>query len=1343
MALTAGELVAYLKLDMMSYVAGLSKAKVYARDAGREIGADLRVRAPSLDLAPFVRSMHEMTAEAKQAASRIQTELRGINVPAINLPGNGFGGESRMRGQIQALISEVERLRHTAGLPFDLGRPDTARVRAGLNDVERMLAAMRASANNPIHLGNATGGRVSGGGVMSGISGSNIAQLAAYAGGVTLVGAAIKSTIALGIAFQDQLNTLQAVESATADQMAKVSAKAIELGNDISIPGASASDAAAAMLELAKGGLSVEQAMDAAKGTLQLAAAASIDGAKAADIQVNALNAFHLAASQAGHVADVLANTANAATGEATDFAYGMQQSAATANSFGVSLEDTSTVLGLFANAGIKGAEGGTILKSALLAMNKETPKSARTMSELGLTVWDQQGRFEGMRAVTDQLAAAKKRMTQQEYTSAAAIVFGSHGIQAANVLAAAGTKAYDDMGVAVDRTGGAAEVGGARMKGLGGALKIAQNAAENAQLTLFNKVAPALQAITLAAADAIPMISTGLGNAFAGTRSFFEPLITGAGDLISKAWPYIQSFGRDVGAIWDDIVAGVKPVTDAIGHLFTTLSNNGAVDIVMSGFVHLGDAAKTLFGLLQPVGELIGHVVDWFGSLPAPIQIAVGALLAMKIVQSPLTTLFTSIIGNIRSVITQMRIFTGTGMWANAGNLVRNFGRGLLAAFGGPIGAAITGVTLGLGFLFSAMSSGTSSAQQTKQDIDDITASLDAQTAAITDNTRATIVDQLSKDGTLDKLKAGGVVAADYVDQILGIAGATEKVTQEMHNGLQATIASGAAYKSLQPDLDAAGISAKDLAAAIQSGDPRAVTQKFVAYGNTLKTGGTGTQAFAAKQQELNQAFNDGVGGLEMYTDLQGTSAAKSKEVTDAQSELGLKLAAMNQETINHTDDVKEAQGGLSRAFDTTGKSMSGVGAAAAGALGPVNEFYTTVAGEKAGDPDTILTPMKASFNDFQDAVKAATDDVSLFQYAMDLLAGRDVSVEQAMSANAAAAREVGASYRQQVQDSLDLKKATEDVATAKANLNKKNEDGTAASDATTQDDITAALLKQADALDKVNGANDDNRAAGDKLQATAIARVKQVYDQTTATKGYAAGIAAATGEMKKQRQTAIDTYISAHTNADSTAKDIAKARSDAGAYANSLGLIPTKTEMVLLAKDDVAVAKVDALNKKAADAAQARTAEARTPTPLPRKQKAEDLDVKAAQRLPATGPGRCELTTAQARQQAQDLELVADSAARDRSGYITLRHRAGDAGHRRTWRSRRTTRRRPGPARRPVPADRSAATRPAAPSTVRGRRASTVSPPQHSLPASTSSPTRKSTRWAARPPSTRGGAA
>lgn len=321
-------------------------------------------------------------------------------------------------------------------------------------------------------------------------------------------GVAAAQVLKIGIAYQNSLNTFQAVSGASAAQMDQVGAKAKELGNNLSLPATSAADAAEAMTELAKGGLSVQDSMDAALGTLQLAAAAQVDGATAAQIQSSALNQFQLAARDAGHVADVLANTSNAASGEITDMANALVYVGPIANSMGISIDHTSTAIGLLAKNGIIGSQAGTALRGALAGLAAPSAKAAAAMDRLGVTAFDQQGNFVGLDEITRQLAKAKKNLTVQEFNSAAAMAFGREPLSAINALATAGVPEFNKMADAVGREGGAAEVAAARSKGLGGALAGLQSQAETVAISLFEKLSPGLEsAAHLASATLFPAI--------------------------------------------------------------------------------------------------------------------------------------------------------------------------------------------------------------------------------------------------------------------------------------------------------------------------------------------------------------------------------------------------------------------------------------------------------------------------------------------------------------------------------------------------------------------------------------------------------------------------------------------------------------------------------------------------------------------------------------------------------------------------------------------------------------------------------------------------------------------
>ncbi|MGB7237730.1 MAG: phage tail tape measure protein, partial [Rhodococcus sp. (in: high G+C Gram-positive bacteria)] len=353
--------------------------------------------------------------------------------------------------------------------------------------------------------------------------------------GALAAGNAVKDIVEIGNTFTENLNTMAAVSGATAEQIAVVSTRAKELGNDIDLPGTSAADAAAAMSELAKGGFSVEESMNAAKGTLSLAAAAQIDAATAATIQSQALQAFGLNADYAAKTSDILANAANASSAEITDVASGLQQSGAVANQFGLTLEDTAAALGLLANAGIQGSDAGTLLKSALLALTDQSNPAQGAIEDLGLSVYDAQGNFVGLSELFGQLDTAAANMSPEMYQAATATLFGSDAMRLAGVAAEQGREGYDSMVEAVNREGAAAEVAAAKTQGLPGAMGAVQNSVEGLALGLYDLIDGPLENFGRTAADYVSDFTPKLVDGLTTAADVVGPVASQLVDLASS----------------------------------------------------------------------------------------------------------------------------------------------------------------------------------------------------------------------------------------------------------------------------------------------------------------------------------------------------------------------------------------------------------------------------------------------------------------------------------------------------------------------------------------------------------------------------------------------------------------------------------------------------------------------------------------------------------------------------------------------------------------------------------------------------------------------------------------
>ena len=171
-----------------------------------------------------------------------------------------------------------------------------------------------------------------------GITGRTVA-----AGGVAAVAYGLYKSIRVGMDFEKQMSSLEAVTNSSGAQMEKFKQQAISAAQGTIF---GAREVAQAQTELAKGGLRVKDILGGAlPAALDLAAAGELDLAQAATTTVNAMKLFGLRGNQAGQVADMLATAANPTTAEVSDFAMALTQGGSAAKQVGYSLNDTVVVL--------------------------------------------------------------------------------------------------------------------------------------------------------------------------------------------------------------------------------------------------------------------------------------------------------------------------------------------------------------------------------------------------------------------------------------------------------------------------------------------------------------------------------------------------------------------------------------------------------------------------------------------------------------------------------------------------------------------------------------------------------------------------------------------------------------------------------------------------------------------------------------------------------------------------------------------------------------------------------------------------------------------------------------
>lgn len=373
------------------------------------------------------------------------------------------------------------------------------------------------------------------------------------------------ASVATAAEFETTMNSLQVNAGASGKEMEALSALALQMGADTVF---SAGEAASAMLELSKGGLSTAAIEGGAlQSALNLAATEGMNLADASTIVVQAMNTFGISAAGTGRVVDVLAAGAVASTAGVQDLAGGLKYVGSTAASLKVPIEDTVTALAAMNNAGIDATTAGTSLNQFMLRLIPTTTKAAREMDDLGLKFSDSTGKLLPMDQIIGKLQKSMQGMGDDAKAAALKTMFGVEGMRAANVLLADGTKGYNSLREAVTKQGVAQDMADARMKGTAGALEQMKGSVETAGIAIGQSLAPAVSQVA--------GFITELTNKFTALDPKFQTTIVTVGAVVAAIGPLLWAIGAMTSGIGSGLIALSKlpAVFAAVKGAFTALS--------------------------------------------------------------------------------------------------------------------------------------------------------------------------------------------------------------------------------------------------------------------------------------------------------------------------------------------------------------------------------------------------------------------------------------------------------------------------------------------------------------------------------------------------------------------------------------------------------------------------------------------------------------------------------------------------------------------------------------------------------------------------------------------------
>lgn len=321
-----------------------------------------------------------------------------------------------------------------------------------------------------------------------------------------LGGAGLAIAGALGIAvksavdFERQVSAIGAVSGASREDIESLRQKALQLGADTSF---SATEAAQAMEELAKAGVSVNDILGgAADAAVALAAAGGVDLAQAASIAADAMAIFSLKAKDMTHVVDLFAGAANASSIDVTDLADSMKFVGPVAAAMGLSIDQVSTAIALMGKNGIKGSEAGTSLRAILTRLNPTSKEAANLMKKLGLITksganifFDATGHLNSFESIVDTLNASLADLTPQQKQFALQTIFGTEALSGINSLLKEESAGFIAMGEAMGKVS-AADVAAARLDNAAGSIEQLKGSIETFLILIGSELLPTIKKV-------------------------------------------------------------------------------------------------------------------------------------------------------------------------------------------------------------------------------------------------------------------------------------------------------------------------------------------------------------------------------------------------------------------------------------------------------------------------------------------------------------------------------------------------------------------------------------------------------------------------------------------------------------------------------------------------------------------------------------------------------------------------------------------------------------------------------------------------------------------------------
>lgn len=490
------------------------------------------------------------------------------------------------------------------------------------------------------------------------------AAYAAVTAAASAAGAAVVDSLKVYADYDDGLKQVQATMGLVAGVSAETDAAIQLLDQAAKDAGANtkftARDAADALNYLALAGYDAERATEALPGVLNLAAAGGMDLAKASDMVTDAMSALQL--TDMDSFLDSLAKTSQKSNTNVEQLGEGVLKLGATGRTVKGGIDEINLMLGLMADNGIKGAEGGTHLRNMILSLITPTDTAAKAIQKLGLEVFDAEGNMRAMPDILQDLSGKLDGLSDEEKMNIISTIFNKTDIASVNALLGTSAERWEELADEIANSEGAcAQMAETMESGLGGSIRSFQSAAEGLQIavgSIFSEMAQGMvNDTTTMMRDITGILSDGFQpedvQAIADVlTTFIDEQLTNIIGLVGDAMPLLtEALSTIVGVLVEQLPGLSEKILPAAFSLLQSVINAVVENVEPLTGLAVSLITSLVSFLLENVGSLLEAAIGIVTGLVSGITEKLPELIPLAV--EMMVQLALALVGAIPELVT------------------------------------------------------------------------------------------------------------------------------------------------------------------------------------------------------------------------------------------------------------------------------------------------------------------------------------------------------------------------------------------------------------------------------------------------------------------------------------------------------------------------------------------------------------------------------------------------------------------------------------------------------------------------------------------------------------------